>query len=506
MPRFKQMPMEPKQLMLFGQSVEDAVPCDSDVRGFNDVMECLDYSRIESRCSERGCPPYPPKVMIKILVYAYSKGVRSSRRIEELTNVDVRLIWLAGGLKPDHNTIARFRKENWKDLTDLFKGSVRVCAEAGLVLLNAVAVDGTKIRSAASKKRVYSQSRVDREMEAVEKILREADEVDRAEDDLYGSGTANTLPEHLRDAKARKAKLEEIAKRLNDSEKSTVVETDPESRVMMSGDGKKPCYNLQASVDATNQVIVGMDLTQNEKDSGELPKMVEQTESNIGLSPDVSLVDCGYSSEKSIKWIDESGHDVLMPLQEHPKDNDRNDLFASRCFMADEERDVLICPAGRELTFRGEHRTGSGTYRRYCANGCQNCSFYGQCVSNGRGSRRVDVSVVAAQRRRLRERLHSPDGRKLYALRQRTVEPVFGQMKSNLGFTRFLVWGVKAAGAEAALICLAHNVMKCISKAVSAGLTQTRFFVSLPRYVLSSWQTPWPTTDSISVLVNAPRF
>lgn len=504
MPRFKQMPMQPSQLMLFGRSVEDALPADSDVRGFNDVMECLDYSGIESKCSERGCPPYPPKVMVKILGYAYSKGTRSSRRIEELVKVDVRLMWLGGGLKPDHNTIARFRNENWRELEGLFKQSVRVCAQVGLVFLNVVATDGTKIEAAGSKRRVYRQSRLDRELAAVEKILEEAEEVDRAEDELYGSGTGSQLPEELRDAKARKAKLEEIAKRLKESKKTAVVETEPDARVMMTGEGKRPGYNLQASVDAPNQVIVAMDLTQSENDSEQLPKMVEQVASNVGLSPDVSLVDCGYSSEHSIKWIDESGHDVLMPVQEHPKDKDRNDLFASRCFIGDEQTDVLICPAGSELTFRGEHRAGSGTYRRYCANGCQSCSFHRQCVPNGRGSRRVDVSVVAAQRKRMRERLQSPEGRKLYALRQRTVEPVFGQIKSNMGFARFLLWGLKGASAEAALMCMAHNVMKCVARAIDGTLTEAHSFVAQLRRMMLGWRRGRRAPASLPVPVAAP--
>ena len=145
MPHFKEMPLHPSQTLLFGLSVEDALPSDSDVRAFKDVMECLDYSKMESRCAELGCPPYPPSVMSKVLGYAYSQGVRSSRKIERLLSIDVRFIWLSGGLKPDHNTLARFRKARWEDLKDLFENSVRVSAEAGLVFLNAVCTDGTKI-------------------------------------------------------------------------------------------------------------------------------------------------------------------------------------------------------------------------------------------------------------------------------------------------------------------------------------------------------------------------
>lgn len=464
---YKQMPMHPSQVMLFGQSVEEALPNDCDVRGFADVMELLKYSVIENKHVRRGCPPYPPKEMVKILGYAYSKGVRSSRKIEDLLKIDVRFIWLAGGLKPDHNTIARFRKDNWRELDTIFKDSVRVCVEAGLVFLNVVATDGTKIKSAASKKRVYSNSKLDRAFSHVEEILKEADEVDRAEDELYGSGTGNELPEHLKDAKARKAKLEEIAKRLKESNKKAVVETDPDARVMLTTEGRRPAYNLQASVDAENQIIVAMELTQAENDVGQLPEIFEQVESTTGLSPDVSLVDCGYSNESTLKWIDDTKHDVLMPLQEQPQESSRNDLFCSKCFLADDERDLLICPAGRELVYKGIYKTGSGHYKQYAATGCKSCSFCSQCVGKGKTSRRVTVSVVATQRRAMRERLDSSDGRKLYDLRRETVEPVFGQMKSNRGFDRFVCWGKEGACAESALICLGHNMAKCAANAAA---------------------------------------
>ncbi len=116
MPRYKQMPMPPGQTMLFGTSVEDALPKDSDVQGFKDVMDCENTSSLVSKCSRVGRPPYDPKRMVMILGYAYSKGTRSSRQIEVLLKVDVRFIWLAGGYKPDHNTIARFRKDNSEEL------------------------------------------------------------------------------------------------------------------------------------------------------------------------------------------------------------------------------------------------------------------------------------------------------------------------------------------------------------------------------------------------------
>ena len=467
MPRFKEMPLEPSQLMLYGQSVDDAVPKDCDVRGFADVMSCLDYSSLEGKCCQRGCPPYPPKVMVQVLGYAYSKGVRSSRKIEQHLNYDVRFMWLAGGLSPDHNTIARFRKDNWQELKDLFGQSARVCCEAGLVYLNVVSTDGSKIRAAGSKKQMYNQERLEREMAAVEKILQEAEEIDRLEDQQEACAVDDKLPEHLLDASKRKASLEEIAKQLAAGESKYVVASEPSSRVMDTSDGIRPAYNLQASVDASSQVIVAMDLTQAENDYGQLPPMTSEVERVTGISADTVLADGGYVDEDTLRWTEECASDVLMPVSQHWRESRRDDLFANRCFMLDDERDVLICPAGRELTFRGEYRTASGGYRRYQARGCRSCSFYDQCVANSLGGRRISLRVVEPQRAKMREKLKSADTKRLYGLRKQTVEPVFGRIKSNLGLSRFGLYGLEGATAEAALMCMVHNVLKCMTSATA---------------------------------------
>lgn len=469
MPRFKEMPLAPGELMLFGRSVEDALPADCDVRSFSDVMECLDYSGLAAKCCERGCPPYPPKEMVKALGYAYSKGIRSSRKIEQHLSYDVRFMWLAGGLKPDHNTIARFRKQNWQDLKDLFGQSTRVCCEAGLVFLNVVSTDGSKIRAAASKKQMYNQDRLEREMAAVEKILQEAEEIDALEDEQDSWARNEKLPEHLQDPIQRKARLQEIANQLASSDAKYVVASEPESRAMETGDGIRPAYNLQASVDAQSQVIVAMDLTQAENDFGALPGMATKVEDVTGMSADTMLVDGGYVDEETLRWTEECKSDVLMPVSRHWRESrrDANDLFANRCFMLDEQRDVLICPAGRELTFRGEYHTASGGYRRYQAHDCRSCSFYRQCVADSLKGKRISVSVVEPQRKKMREKLGSAHGKRLYALRKQTVEPVFGQIKSNLGLSRFLLYGLEGATAEASLMCMVHNLLKCMTSAAA---------------------------------------
>jgi transposase len=487
MPRFREMPLEPSQLMLYGRSVEDAVAQDCDVRAYRDVMGCLDYSGLESKCSDVGCPPYPPEAMVNVLGYAYAKGIRSSRKIEEHLNYDVRFMWLAGGLKPDHNTIARFRKENWEELKGLFVQSARLCCEAGLAYLNVVSTDGSKMRAAASKKQLYDQDRLEREMAAVDRVLEEAEAIDRQEDKQESPKTAERLAKRLEKSKERKARLKEIATRLGSSDCKCVIASEPESRAMQTSSGIRPAYNLQASVDCESQVIVAMDLTQEENDFGALPGMATRVEDVTGMSADTMLADGGYVDEQTLRWTDECASDVLMPVSRHWRESLReaNELFANRCFMRDDERDLLICPAGRELTFRGRYRTKSGGYSRYQARGCRSCSFYSQCVENGLDGRRVSVSAVEPQRAKMRKKLASEDGRELYALRQQTVEPAFGQIKSNLGMSRFLLYGIEGATAEASLICMVHNVLKCMrSRAAMAYMACTNARIAAAHAVL----------------------
>ena len=466
MPRFKQMPQAPSQIWLIPPSLDDMVSSDSEVRVLSEVMDQLDWPILERTYYDRGTPAYPPKVMAKVLVFAYCKGIRSSRKIEELLESDVRYMWLAGGLKPDFHTVARFRKDKFDSLSRLFADSVRLCKSLGLVNLNIAAFDGTKVNASASKKSLYDQGRLDKELEAARRVLREADEVDDREDSELGEHNGREIPEHVRDAKKRKIMLEELKKKLNEGKSKTISSTDMDCRLMMTRDGFRPAFNVQAAVDGEHQVVLAMKVTNAENDHGQLPDMVERVHENCGMAPVMGIADTGYSDEKSLEILEEMGQEVLAAIAEHPSNTGSNNLFSSKCFLTGSDNDVLICPAGRELTFRGEHQLGSGRYRLYSANGCASCSFRDQCVRRGRGSRRVYVSCKEPLRRRMKDKLKSPGGKLVYALRKHIVEPVFGQIKHNRNFRKFLLRGIEGATSEVALVLMGHNLYKCAAKAL----------------------------------------
>lgn len=493
MPNFKQMPMDPTQLLMFPSSVDESVPASADVRMLSEAMDALDWSGLEASYAATGCPAYPPQVLCKILVYGLSKGVRSSRTLEDLVANHKHYIYLAGGLTPDHSTISRFRKDKQQWLKDGYKNTVRMCAEAGLVLLNVTATDGSKIRANASKKSLYTEKRVDKEMLAIERILAEAEEVDKQEDEAYGSTSASQIPKKLVDARARKEKLKEIAKRLKESGCSSVSATEQDCRVMKTSSGLRPAYNVQITADSVHGVIVAADVIDAQTDNAQLEGQLKQVQENLGLRPDLALADTGYSDEATYKHLAESGQDALIPPIEQPQEKKRNDLFASKCFLPDIERDVLICPAGRELTFKRTVKNHSGHYKEYAAGNCRDCSFYAECVScKARTCRRVQVSVVAQQRRAIIDRLKTAEGKEAYALRQQIVERDFANIKCIMSLDRFALRGKSGACSETWLACMAHNLMIFVRRAASAATRAARGIRdAVDWFVISSVQCPF---------------
>ena len=455
MPNFRPIPLDPTQIILFPVSVDEAVPADCDARLLGEAMDLLPWREFEASYAETGCPAYPPREMCKLLIYGYSKGVRSSRALEEAAKYDVRLKWLLRGYEPDHCTISRFRKDHEAELKAVYRSTVRLCAEAGLVLLRVVATDGTKIRARASRRSVYGADRLAREAEAIDRVLAEAEAADQAEDEQANG----ELPPQLAEAKQRREKLAEVATQLEATGRRTAVATEPDCRVMKTGDGLRPAYNAQLTVDGAHGVIVAAELTQAENDCGQLAGQLEQVTENVGCRPEMVLADTGYSDEGTFQTLADTGQQALIPPREQPQRASSEDPFSSKYFVRDEQRDALICPAGRELSFRRVARCSSGHYREYTAGDCRDCPFFAQCVRpKGKRGRSVQVSVVEQQREAMRQRLRTPQGKALYRRRQEIGERPIAQIKSNLRFPRFGLAGFGGASAEYWLLCAAHNL------------------------------------------------
>jgi transposase len=434
-------PWEVDQGWLFPPSVKDLVPPEHLSHFVRDlVREELDLSSIlETYTEERGYPPYHPAMMTALLLYAYSRGVYSSRKIETACVERIDFMAVTAMAKPDHSTICDFRLRHRQALAALFVQVLRLCQKAGLVKLGHVALDSTKMRANASKHKAMSYSRMlkaERELaKEVERWLSQADRTDEEEDDEHGPDhRGDEMPPWVKEKAKRLAKIREAKAALEREAKEKAEEikeararreeelghrmggfppramegkpkekaqrnfTDPESRLLRVGDTYVQGYNCQAAVDAESQVVVGQRVGAGQDDQHAFLPVVDEIEAGVGQRPRELSADSGYCSESNLAGLEERGI------------------------------------RGYVATGRREHRMASAT--------------------NNVKSKPGPLARV------MRTRLRRGGWRSRYRLRKQTVEPIFGQIKEARGFRRFLLRGLEKVETEWALLCTAHNLLK----------------------------------------------
>jgi transposase len=421
-------PYCPDQMLLLPPSLQDWLPENHLVYFVSDVVDNLDLDEIESfyEKEDRGQPPYHPRMMTKVLVYAYCVGVFSSRKIQKRLLEDVPFRVLAAGNQPDFRTISDFRKIHHKALEGFFQQVLRLAMKAGAIKLGRVAIDGSKVKANASKHKAMSYGRMKAEeralKEAVRKLLAQAKATDDEEDARYGKDkSGDELPEELsrretrlkriREAKraleeeARKeakedGKSDEDAKKAKPKEKAQYNFSDPESRIMKGADGFVQAFNAQVAVESVSQLIVGQTVTQEANDKQQMEPLVAIIKQQAGKKPKELLADSGYCSEQNLEHL---------------------------------EKKKIV---GYVATNRQKH----GQPREACKRG-----------PLPQDSTRVD---------RMKRKLQTRAGAKVYAERKAIVEPVFGQIKHARGYKQFLVRGLDKVKAEWALVCATHNILK----------------------------------------------
>jgi len=417
-------PYEPDQLLLLPPALSDWVPEKHLARFVGDVVDGLDLSVIEEAYDEeRGYPPYHPRMMVKVLLYAYATGTYSSRRIEAKLQDSVAFRFLAAGNEPDFRTISDFRKRHGEALSELFGQVLRLCRKAGLVKLGRVAVDGTKIQANASKHKAMSYGRMKSTEEVLQReadeLLRRAEETDGDEDRRYGKDKrGDELPEELAHRESRLKKIREAMAALKAEAKEKARAegkdprraepedqaqrnfTDPESTIQKQGRNYIQGYNAQIAVDAKAQVIVSQHVTSMQPDVNELVPVVKRISKLLRAKPKQVLADAGYWSEANVDTLERMGMDPFIATQRR-KHSDP----------------LPPAPPGRPP---------------------KNLS----------------------SKQRMARKLLTVRGRAMYAWRQILPEPVFGQIKHARGFRQFLRRGLQRVGQDWSMICTAHNLLK----------------------------------------------
>jgi transposase len=447
-------PYDPDQMLLLAPVLQEWLPEGHLAHFVSDLVESggLDLSAIyDSYEEERGFPPYDPRLMVKLLVYGYATGVVSSRKLERATYEDVAVRMLCADQHPDYRSIARFRARHLEALGELFVQALRLCRQARLVGLGALALDGTKLRANASRHKAMSYERMvkaEGQLEAeiatirvnVRALLAEAEAVDAAEDERYGPDRGgDELPEELRRREQRLARIRE-AKAALEAEAAAAEQarraaleaqgkkprrpregrdpfkpkpgaqrnfTDPDSRIMKTADGAyHQCYSGQAIVDSKAQVIVAAELSDEAPDARQLEPALDQLARNLAAIgaelPDRATLsaDAGYFSEDNVRITQEHGLDPHI---------------ATGRFKHSEPQPPA--PRGR-------------------------------------------IPKNATPKQRMARKLRTKRGRAVYSRRKAIVEPVFGQIDTVQDGRRLRLRGKPAARAQWRFTCAVHNLLK----------------------------------------------
>jgi len=416
------------KIMLLPPSLEEKVPEGHLARYISKLVDELSIREIEAGYSELGCRAYHPRMLIKLLLYGYSLGIRSSRRIQKEVREDVVFMWLAGLQEPDFRTISDFRKDRIKDIKALFKQVLETCRELGMVRCGKVSIDGTRIEANSGRNKLTYRKKLerskDRYEEKIEEILEEAEKIDAEEDRLYGDKdgyslereyTTDEIRKALKKVKREKEKLarkaEEVKTKITTiddklqrmgNDRNSFGNTDHDATLMLMKDGSLGVgYNVQMATE--NQVIVGFGVYQNRADVHLLQPMIEEIENNLGREAESIITDKGYCSQNNYEYIEQRGIKAAIPPQTY-------------------DYDIVA-----------RHR---GTYK------------YSQNI------------IYEKMKVKMLDFLETQDGRQLLDRRKNDIEPTFGDIKHNMGFRKFLLRLKPKVTIEVGLISMAHNIKK----------------------------------------------
>jgi len=437
--------------------LEELIPADHAARVVNRVVDLLDIRELTSQEKIEGRPAYHPRMMLKILIYAYSQKTPSSRAIAGRCGEDVVFMWLSGMQKPDFRTISDFRKNNINVLKKLFKQVVQICHKLGMVRLGLVAIDGTKVKAATSDYGAKTKDALKEALKAVEadieKYMAEGLAIDRAEDTLYGENRAGQeLPKEVKQALEKREaivaaikEIQEIKERDKTGKKEPKLNPlESEARFMKHNGGRiRLSYNCQAAVDEKEGVIVAAEITNEANDKKQMLPMLEKVEETVEKKPEKAVMDAGYYSKDNLEKAEKGKTDCYVTSRRWEEE------VQEKGVQEKEETEVVVSSfANLPL----QKRVGAAKEDR---------------VMEDSETRSNEEPADAV--RRMEAKLQTEEGKEIYRQRKKIVEPVFGQIKFNLGFERFRLRGSDKAGGEWALVCLVHNIKKIYARIMAKG-------------------------------------
>ncbi len=460
------------QSALFPPCVEDYVPQDAAVRAYDAMVDALDFKELGIAIDPDnvGNPQYDPRAMLKLLVYGTSYGIRSSRKLEREVHYNVSFMWLVGALKPDHKTIAEFRRKNKKALSKVLEQCARMCMKLNLVEGNTLFVDGSKIRANASLKNRWTKERCEEALKKadlrIKEILEECEKTDLIEKD---HPSLVKLDKDLANHEALKAKVRDILKELKDEDKKEHNTVDPDCTTMRNRQGTYPGYNAQIVVDGKHGLIVSTDTVNDSNDLKQFAKQIDRANQTLEAPCKTACADSGYAIPEELTKIDQKEIKVVVPSQRQAS-GIKPGRFDKDNFTFDKDNSRFICPEGHTLVLHHSDRTSrSNEYRMGDPHNCLKCRHYGSCTKNKRG-RVVRRLWNEDLRLHFEDEYSKPESQSIYKLRQQKVEHPFGHIKRNLKFDSCLMRGIDGANAETSIIATCFNMARMITILGVTGL------------------------------------
>ena len=490
---FKSPPIEFKQHQLFPSNIFDLLADDHECYLFGDLFQQLDTSSLESNYKYNGQNAYHPKQIISILIYAYSRGVFSSREIQRRCTEDLSFMFIAQMNCPNFRVLSDFRKNNSEYFHDCFKQTVQLAIELKLASLGHISLDGSKFQASSSKHKAMSYGRLKEKEQAlsqeIDELIEKASRSDQEEDQAYKDRTGYEIPEDLKHKKARlkqikdaKFALEKREEALNPGkqidEKKQISFADKEARIMGKRGNFDYQYNAQISVDEDMQIIVGQHLSQNANDKQEVEPALDAIKEATGTLPDKLSADNGYMSGDNLQALEESSVDTYIATDKGEKKNkvaldETERKLVKADFDYDEATDTFACPGQQTLVVVRQGKEGSRTYQGDIET-CNACPYKSRCCQSSKGeARTITTDDKEPLRQQMTSKMEKEDSKAIYKQRKVIVEPVFGQIK-NSGFRGFSVRGKTKVAGELSLVCATHNIKK-IAKAIFKGVVRPEF-------------------------------
>lgn len=496
------------QITLFAPTLDEMLSEDHAARILDELINKMDLSEFERNYHGAiGQPPIPPRVIVKVLLYAMSRRTRSSRLIEYALGFHVDFMWLAEGRQIDHSTLSTFRKNHFKALQSLFRQMGKLALTMGIIRINEITFDGTRVRANNNPHATLTAEGIEKRLdELVEELGQWAQESEQ-NDQQESSKPKQEIPPELQGAKARQKELEKALEKVRqmDEERkknrqidpkknpAQIPTTDPDSRVMPNKEGGfAPNFTPVAAVSTHGDFILHADVIDSVTEHTEIQAAVDRIEENFGERPGAVLADGHFATGANITAFEKTTTELISPVPNsgttavNPANrpdptvavpelewpnlpiSPQNKQLDKSCFIYDEASDTYYCPMGKPLTYEGTKSkpsaSGKMEFSIYRCKVCASCPLNSKCVSTkSKDGRTIQRDKCTEQRERHAAKMATPERKEQYQRRLHAGESAFAYIKQVLGVRQFLLRGLDNVKTEWLWACATYNMMKLIN-------------------------------------------